>query len=222
MRYRMAVGTLCAALTLTASAHLTAQSKKPAPPVENTYNTNTWEPGDAQRIVQQVRHQLLTLPNYGVFDSLSFGIQGRTIVLRGYASRPVLKSDAERAVKGIPGVASVDNQIKVLPTSPFDDTIRIGVYRRIYGQPALRRYTGAPVGFGQFPSVAFAAGGITNDPPRGYHAIHIIVDRGHVTLTGVVDRESDANIASMQANGTSGVFSVDNELMIAGRPARKE
>ena len=93
------------------------------------------------------------------------------------------------------------------------DRIRIGVYRRIYGRPALRKYSGSPVGFGDFPSVSRMAGGITQDPPRGYHAIHIIINNGHVTLTGVVDRESDANIASMQANSTPGAFSVDNELM---------
>lgn len=193
--------------------------EKGSPPTE--YNTKTWPQEDAERIVQQVRHELLSLPNYGVFDSLSFGIQGRTIILRGYASRPTLKSDAEHAVRKIQGVSGISNQIKVLPLSPNDDNIRIGVYRRIYGQPALRKYTGSPVGFGQFPSVALAAGGITNDPPRGYHAIHIIVDRGHVILTGVVDRESDANIASMQANSTPGAFSIDNELMIAGQPSKE-
>jgi osmotically-inducible protein OsmY len=219
MTYRLAIAALCAGFALAPCA-ASAQKKSSAPPME--YNTNTWSQADAQRIVQEVRHKLLTLPNYNVFDSLSFGIQGRTIILRGYASRPVLKSDAERTVKGIPGVESVDNQIKTLPPSPNDDRIRIGVYRRIYGQPALRRYTGAPVGFGMGPSVALQAGGITNDPPRGYHAIHIIVDGGHVTLTGVVDRESDANIASMQANSTPGVFSVENELLIAGRASSKQ
>jgi hypothetical protein len=217
MRNRLETLALGAALLLS-PCMLAAQ--KPSSP-NNEYNTSTWPQADAERIVQQVRHQLLTLPNYSVFDSLSFGIQGRTIVLRGYASQPALKSDAERVVKKIAGVTSVDNQIKVLPTSPMDDSIRIGVYRRIYGQPALRKYTGSPVGFGDFPSIAREAGGITVDPPRGYHAIHIIVDHGHVTLTGVVNSETDANIASMQANGTPGAFSVDNDLMIAGQPAAK-
>ncbi|RXH54025.1 hypothetical protein GRAN_4994 [Granulicella sibirica] len=194
----------------------TAQNAAAAQTEDKAYNTNTWSQEDATRIVQEVRHKLLSLPNYSVFDSLSFGIQGKTIVLRGYASQPVLKSDAEKTVKGISGVAGVDNQIVVLPNSPNDDRIRIGVYRRIYGQPALRKYSGSPVGFGDFPSVARMAGGITQDPPRGYHAIHIIVNNGHVTLTGVVDQESDANIASMQANSTPGAFSVDNELMFPG------
>jgi hyperosmotically inducible protein len=218
MKHPLAITALCAGLFLAPSMGY-AQSKAVAP---QDYNSKTWSQEDAGRIVQEVRHRLLSLPNYSVFDSLSFGIQGRTIVLRGFASRPSLKQDAQRSVKEIPGVETVNNQIKVLPPSPMDDNIRVAVYVRIYTQPALRRYTGAPVGFGMAPSVALAAGGITNDPPRGYHAIHIIVDHGHVTLTGVVDRESDANIASMQANGTPGVFSVDNEIVIAGQPAREK
>ncbi|MEG9432536.1 BON domain-containing protein [Terriglobus sp. ADX1] len=210
---------------LCAGQGIVAQQKAataPAPQQQMEYNQKTWSPEDAQRIVQQVRHELLSLTNYGVFDSLSFSIQGKSIVLRGYASRPTLKSDAERAVKKIQGVASVVNQIKVLPNSPFDDRIRVGVYTRIYGNAALRKYTGSPVGFGMFPSVARAAGGITQDPPQGYHAIHIIVNNGHVILTGVVNNESDANIAFMQANSTPGAFSVDNDLMWPGAAPKEK
>ena len=101
------------------------QKAAPAPQQQMEYNQKTWAPEDAQRIVQQVRHELLSLTNYGVFDSLSFSIQGKSIVLRGYASRPTLKSDAERAVKKIQGVASVVNQIKVLPNSPFSPSVLI-------------------------------------------------------------------------------------------------
>lgn len=173
------------------------------------------------RIVQQVRHQLLSLPDYAVFDSLSFGIRGRTIILNGFASRPILKDEAQKVVKSIEGVETVENQIKVLPFSNFDDQIRVAVYRRIYSQPALRKYTGSPVGFGAFPSVARAAGGITNDPPLGYHAIHIIVDNGHVILKGVVDSESDATIAYVQANSTPGTFSVENDLVVPNAPPRE-
>ena len=210
---------------LCAGQGIVAQQKAaaaPAPQQQMEYNQKTWSPEDAQRIVQQVRHELLSLTNYGVFDSLSFSIQGKSIVLRGYASRPTLKSDAERAVKKIQGVTSVINQIKVLPNSPFDDRIRVGVYTRIYGNAALRKYTGSPVGFGMFPSVARAAGGITQDPPQGYHAIHIIVNNGHVILTGVVNNESDANIAFMQANSTPGAFSVDNDLMWPGAAPKEK
>jgi len=179
-------------------------------------NPDTWTPELGATIVKQVRDKLLSLQDYDVFDSLRFAIKGKTIILMGYASRPILKSEAENVVKGIEGVESVDNQIKVLPTSPNDDRIRIGVYRRIYSQPALRKYVGSPVGFGRFPSVAMEAGGITQDPPLGYHAIHIIVDNGHVILTGSVNSEADANIAQIQANSTPGVFSVENDLMFPG------
>jgi len=130
---------LTAALLLAPSMCATAQNNAAAAQNEDkVYNTRTWSQEDATRIVQEVRHKLLSLTNYSVFDSLSFGIQGKTIVLRGYASRPILKSDAEKTVKGINGVAGVINQIVVLPNSPNDDRIRIGVYRRIYGQPAVR------------------------------------------------------------------------------------
>jgi hyperosmotically inducible protein len=191
-------------------------------PAPEPNNPNTFAQSDAARIVLEVRKKLLGLTDYDVFDSLSFGIRGRTIILNGFASRPTLKDDAQRAVKSISGVETVENQIKVLPFSPNDDNIRVGVYRRIYGQPALRKYTSAPPGFGAFPSIARAAGGITADPPLGYHAIHIIVENGHVTLKGVVDSEADATIAYVQANSTPGAFSVDNELIVARAPAKEK
>jgi hyperosmotically inducible protein len=213
-----------ALLSLLVPAHFraSAQTRTGQQAEGDAYNANTWSQADAQRIVQDVRHKLLSLTDYSVFDSLSFGIQGRSIILHGYASRPILKDEAERTIKSIEGVSEVQNQIKVLPNSPNDDRIRIGVYRRIYGQPALRKYTGSPVEFGDLPSIARMAGGITQDPPRGYHAIHIIVDNGHVTLTGVVDNEGDANIASMQANSTPGTFSVDNELLFPGASKKEQ
>jgi hyperosmotically inducible periplasmic protein len=174
---------------------------------------------DMMPIVQQVRHQLVSLTNYGVFDALHFALKGHTVILEGYASRPTLKSDAERVVKGIKGVSSVDNQIVVLPNSPNDDRIRMAVYRRIYSQAALRRYTGSTFAMG--PSVARAAGGITVDPPIGYHAIHIIVNNGNVILKGVVDSEMDSNIAQIQANLAPGAFSVDNDLIVQGEGKKK-
>lgn len=213
--------------TLTAAALATAllltpalaQSNSAQANAQQSDNPNTWSQTDTLRIVKEVRHQLLSLSRYSVFDALHFAIKGRTVILEGYASRPVLKSDAENAVKGISGVESLDNQIKVLPLSPNDDQIRAQVYRRIYSQPALRKYTSSPVGFGRFPSIARMAGGITEDPPLGYNAIHIIVDHGNVTLMGAVNSDGDATIAGMQANLVPGVFSVDNDLMVAGKPA---
>jgi len=185
-------------------------------------NPNTFTQEEGGRVVQEVRHKLLTLSDYDVFDSLGFGIRGRTIILTGFASRPELKSEAGRSIKEVKGIEGVDNQIKVLPYSPNDDRVRIEVYQRVYGAPQLRKYTSAPVGFGRQPSIALAAGGITQDPPLGYHAIHIIVDNGHVTLTGVVDSKSDADVATLQANSAPGAFSVTNDIQVAGRPAAEK
>jgi hyperosmotically inducible protein len=141
------------------------------------------------RIVREVRHELVTLPYYGVFDNLAFRVDGDTVTLLGQVTRPTLKSDAENVVKRIEGVQRVDNQIKVLPLSSNDDRIRIALYRAIYGHAQLNRYAMQAV------------------PP-----IHIIVENGNVTLEGVVANEGDKNVANIQANGVSGVFSVTNNL----------
>jgi hyperosmotically inducible periplasmic protein len=208
----------CAAVVLCMVPAI-AQNGSPAEQNNNAAqqdNSNSWSPELGANIVKQIRSKLNGLSDYGVFDSLRFAFKGKTIVLKGYASRPTLKSQAEKVLKGIEGVDGVDNQIQVLPNSPNDDRIRAAVYRRIYSQPMMRKYTSGPVGFGEAPSIARAAGGITQDPPIGYHAIHIIVDNGNVILTGVVDNKSDADVAAIQANSTPGVFSVDNDLQVAG------
>jgi hyperosmotically inducible periplasmic protein len=169
-----------------------------------------------QRIAAEVHKQIVSLPQYGVFDDISFGIKGSTVILSGKASRPSLKSSIENVVKKIEGVSTVENRIDVLPLSPNDDRVRAGVYFAIYRFPSLQRYSsnrGARLG----PSVARRAGGITNDPPIGYHAIHIIVENGNVTLTGVVDSEGDLGLAEMRANFVPGVFSVQNQLQIPGK-----
>jgi hyperosmotically inducible periplasmic protein len=169
------------------------------------------------KIAQEVRKQIVTQPQYGVFDSIHFAIQGDTVILRGKASRPTLKSGVENAVKRIEGVNKVTNEIKVLPVSSNDDRLRAAVYASIYRYPALQRYTSNRGGPRTSPSVARTAGGVTNDPPIGYHAIHIIVENGNVTLTGVVDSDMDLAIAEMRAKSVPGAFSVDNELQVAAK-----
>ena len=168
-------------------------------------------------LAKEVRKQIVMQPQYGVFDSIHFAIQGDTVILRGKASRPTLKSGIENSVKKIEGVNKVMNEIEVLPVSPNDDRLRGAVYASIYRYPVLQRYTANRGGSSRIPSVTRAAGGITNDPPIGYHAIHIIVKNGNVTLTGVVDSDSDLAIAEMRANTVPGVFSVDNDLQVAAR-----
>ena len=146
-----------------------------------------------QNIMREVRHQLLMLPYYTVFDNLEYKVDGDNVTLLGQVTRPTLKSDAESAVKTIEGVASVNNQIEVLPLSPMDDQIRRAEYRAIYGDAVLSKY-----GWSSMPS------------------IHIIVKNGNVTLVGVVDNEADKNLAGIRANGVSNVFSVTNNLRVSG------
>jgi hypothetical protein len=181
-------------------------------------------PSDAQQqalvnLAEAVRKQIVTNTLYGVFDSIHFAIKGGdTVILKGYASRPTLKSSLENSIKRIKGVKSVVNEIEVLPLSPMDDRIRAAVYAAIYSYGPLQRYTSnRGPGSMNRNSVARQAGGITNDPPFGWHAIHIVVKNGNVILTGVVDNESDLAMAGIRANGVAGVFSVDNDLQIAGK-----
>lgn len=181
-------------------------------------------PSDAQqqamsKLAAAVRKQIVTNSLYGVFDAVHFAIKGDTVILRGWASRPSLKSSLESSIKKIPGVKSVVNEIEVLPLSPNDDRIRAEVYRSIYSYGPLQRYTSnrGPSARWSGNSVARMAGGITNDPPFGWHAIHIIVKNGNVTLTGVVDNEGDLTFAGMRANQVPGVFSVDNDLQVEGK-----
>jgi hyperosmotically inducible periplasmic protein len=147
-------------------------------------------PGE-QRIIKEVHHELVMLPYYSVFDNLAYKVQGNTVTLLGQVSRPSLKSDAENVVKKIEGVDSVQNNIEVLPPSPSDDQIRRAVYRAIYGDPQLSKYAWGAV------------------PP-----IHIIVNGGRVTLEGVVDNETDKNVANIRARGVPGTFEVTNNLQV--------
>jgi hyperosmotically inducible protein len=143
------------------------------------------------RITREVRHELLMLPYFGVFDYIAFKVEGSTVTLLGQVVRPSLKSDAENALKHIEGVEKVDNQIEVLPPSPMDDGLRIRLYREIYGYPALEKY----------------ALGVQKP-------IRIIVKNGRVTLEGVIDSEADKNLAGMRANTVPGIFQVTNNLQV--------
>ena len=147
-----------------------------------------------ERIAKEVRHQILMLPYFGTFDNIAFKLNGYDVTLYGQVVQPSLKSDAERAVRKVEGVEHVDNQIEVLPTSPNDDRLRREVFIAIYRYGPLQHY------------------GVGSNRP-----IHIIVNHGNVTLEGVVDRESDKNMASLRANGVPGVFSVQNNLVVPGK-----
>ena len=147
--------------------------------------------GSEERITREVRHELLMLPFFGVFDYIAFKVDGSTVTLLGQVVRPTLKSDSENVVKRIEGVEKVVNQIEILPPSPMDDRLRLELFHAIYGYAPLEKYS------------------LGVQKP-----IRIIVKSGHVTLEGVIDNESDKNLVTIRANSVSGIFSVTNNLQV--------
>ena len=183
---KVAVATLFA-ISLALPSAVAAKKLPPKPQLHherNTPRTSVW-------LVREVRHRLLMLPYYTVFDNLEYRVNGYNVTLLGQVVNPVLKSDAEATVKRIEGVRKVINHIEVLPLSNFDNRIRIAAYRKIYGYPGFEKYA------------------IQAMPP-----IHIIVKNGNITLVGVVDSKMDSQIAYMQARSVPGVFSVTNDLRV--------
>jgi hyperosmotically inducible periplasmic protein len=148
-------------------------------------------PQASERIVKEVRHQLVMLPYLNVFDDIKFSVTGYNVTLTGQVRNPTLKKDAGNVVKSIEGVENVNNQIEVLPLSGIDDGLRLRLYRAIYGFGPLEKYA-MPV----------------------IKPIRIIVKNGQVTLEGVVDNQADKDMAGLRANGVSGVFSVSNNLVV--------
>ena len=151
-------------------------------------------PKGQARIAREVRHQILMLPYFGVFDNITYQVNGYNVALAGQVIRPTLKSDVERAVKKIEGVEKVDNRIEVLPVSINDDRLRQALFNSIYGYAPLQRY------------------GVGSNRP-----IHIIVKNGHAILEGVVDSQGDKNLAGIRANSVPGIFSVINNLQFPGK-----
>src|SRR5260370_24633241 len=172
------------------------------PLVANAVSTATQSSAGSQRlqehIAREVRHELVMLPQLTIFDNLAYKVDGNTVTLLGQVNNAVLKDSAEKVVKGIEGVEKVDNQIEILPPSPNDDRIRRQLALPIFNHPTLFRYSMGAV------------------PP-----IHIIVNRGHVTLEGVVDNQTDKNVAGIRANGVPGSFSVTNNLQVQNATAKK-
>ena len=140
---------------------------------------------------ESIRKQLAKLPYYGVFDNLGFEVNGNTVVLYGQVIRPTTRREAERRVSKMEGVDRVINRIQVLPASSFDDSIRRRVYNAVFRTGGLYRYA-----MGANPS------------------IHIIVNKGRVTLEGFVSSQMDSQLAYTAANGVSGVFAVTNNLRV--------
>jgi osmotically-inducible protein OsmY len=167
----------------TGNALIAATRLKSQPPVDPAQH-QAW-------LTEQVRHKLAMIPWYSVFDNLEYRVDGDSVTLTGQVTRPVIKNEAESSVKKIEGVKVVDNQIEVLPPSPFDDQVRRKEYRSIYSFGPLQPYA-----LGVNPG------------------IHIIVKGGNVTLEGVVRTQADKDAANIRARTVPGVFAVTNNLRV--------
>lgn len=175
-----------------------ARGAPSSPVLNSSLRAGSNNPADTERnyntevaLIKEVRHVLVMQPFYTVFDNLAFKVEGEKVTLMGQVVRAALKSDAAASVKHIEGVTSVDNQIKVLPPSSSDNRIRLALYRAIYSAPGFEKYE------------------IQAVPP-----IHIIVDLGHVTLTGVVANQMDKTVAVTRAKQVPGTFEVKDELRV--------
>jgi hypothetical protein len=200
----------CLGVALLASGTLAA--------VTQTQNAST---------IEAVRRELMQLPYYGVFDFIAFGYEKGTVTLVGYAYRPSLRTDAERAVRRASGVDEVVNKIEELPVSQMDDDIRWRTYYAIYRDPFLARYAPGggllwghrhPFGGGRGLRTFGPSAPFPGMEPAGDYPIRIIVRNGRVTLMGVVDSENDKTRAEMRARQVTGTFGVENNLMVDNQP----
>jgi hyperosmotically inducible protein len=186
--HKIVIGAIAVALSVGASAQISSNGPVIADYGKHVTSSNPVE----TQIAREVRHELLMLPWYSLFDDLEFSVEGRTVTLSGYviSEHAVTKSDAENAVKHIEGVDKVINNIQVLPPSPLDTQVREQEYAALSRGPLSRYFWEAA------PS------------------IHIIVKNQRVTLAGIVNSEGDKNMATIVANTVPGVFQVTNELRV--------
>ena len=168
----------------------------------------------SQQTTWEIEQELLGLSNYGVFDFITFGVNRGTVTLAGYSYNGSLKSQAARVVKRVPGVDMVDNKIEMLPASPNDDRIRWATFQRIYGDSVLSRY--APEGDLGTRYEILQARRFPGTQPSGTYPIHIIVKGGRTTLMGSVDSKADKFMAEVRAREVSGVFAIENALVVDG------
>ena len=155
-------------------------------------------PGSDADLANRVRHEIVMYPYYSIWDDISFRVNNGQVELMGAVNQPYKKADVQRLVQRVAGVTAVTNDLKVLPLSNFDDRLRLQVARAIYRDPVLSRYALQAVG-----------------------PIHIIVDNGRVTLTGVVSTEMERNVAGMRASGAGLSFgAVTNNLQVEN-PSKK-
>jgi len=179
MKSRFQVELMMAAMLVAAGSAVAANDNLPA-----AGDTDT-------QITQKVVHEIRMYPRYTIWDNVNVQVRNGEVDLQGQVSQPFKKADLGRLAQHVAGVRSVANELEVLPTSLFDDRLRLQVARAIYHDPTLSRY------------------GIQAVPP-----IHIIVDNGHVTLEGVVNNTMEKNIAGMRASQSLSFGQVKNNLRV--------
>ncbi|HEY1240260.1 MAG TPA: BON domain-containing protein [Bryobacteraceae bacterium] len=152
-----------------------------------------------EAISKQVRHEVAMYPYYGIFDNVNYRVVNGNVELTGAVTQPWKKDAIGKSVQKIPGVASLSNDLQVLPLSPMDNQLRLRIARAIYSDPALSRYA------------------IQAIPP-----IHIIVNNGHVTLDGVVNNDLEKQVAGMRASTAGLSFGpVVNNLRVENSSLKK-
>ena len=150
---------------------------------------------DDEDISQAVADAVLGYVHYGVFDSVGVGVQDGVVTLKGSVLQPYRKQEIERRVARLEGVSQIRNDIRVQPASTFDDRLRLQLYSQIYGRGILQRF-----------------GSMTSPP------VHIVVENGNVTLTGVVNSRVEKAMLESIARGTLS-FRVDNQIEVEGEVA---
>ncbi len=169
----------------------------------------------AKETALMVQRALLRLPYYGVFDFLAFGVSRGVVTLEGFAYRGNLKTDAAAAIKRVAGVDEIANKIELLPASPNDDRIRWATFYNIYTDDFLSRYAPGGAMSARYDALSFAR--FPGMQPFGTYPIHIIVKNGRTMLLGIVDTESDKTLAGVRAREVTGVFEVQNDLVVEKR-----
>lgn len=171
------------------------------------------QPVAVKKTTLMVQRALQRLPYYGVFDFLAFGVDRGTVTVTGYAYRGNLKSDVANAVKRVAGVDELGNKIEILPASQNDDRIRWSTFYNIYTDDFLSRYAPGGAMSARYEALSFAR--FPGMQPFGMYPIHIIVKNGRTTLLGIVDNEVDKTLAGVRAREVTGVFGVENDLIVS-------
>lgn len=160
---------------------------------------NSPAPQTDETIGKQVRHEVVMYPYYGIFDDVNYQVVNGNVELNGAVTEPWKKDAIGKSVQRIPGVASLSNNLQVLPLSPMDNQLRWQIARAVYSDPTLSRYAVQAI------------------PP-----IHIIVENGHVTLDGVVNNDLEKQVAGMRASTVGLSFGpVINNLRVENSSLKK-